>query len=565
MKKIIIIFTVLVSCVLSGCNDFLDKMPDNRTKVDNPEKIQALLVKAYPLATYASLIDARCDGFIDKGATMSGSQPGASADFVKGAFMWDQYSPSESGNDTNEKYWTRCYEAIAASNQALESIATLKDQPKLSLLKAEALLTRAYAHFCLVSLYANMFDYGKESVNPGIPFVGEVEDVVIKPYARGTVAETLAKIKADLDEGMKSVGGKSDYAQPAFHFTLNAAKAFAIRYALFTKDYPTVISLANSMIPTPTAFLVLTDKDGKPILNQDDTQVKAVNPNDPAYLFCTANLHNWTSYKGLPGAVDGISQAFSSPKKSANLLMSEVLSTHGRTCRGIAYTRYSLSSVNASALMGTNATGGSWDYPSYSFNGDDISWYPKFYEDFKIENSSGGTISGLAYIKFPLFRMEEVLLARAEAYALTGKYDMAMNDLNMYVQKRIKNFNMGGHLLYKDKIVEYYSQLIRDKDHYINNKWNTSRFTVDMAQYEGQVQRALMMTILDFRRTEFMYEGMRYFDILRWFIPVTHKTVDGRESTLTPDDDRRVLQIPVTADLSGVTPNKLDNIPMPWK
>lgn len=564
MKKIIISFAVLVSCVLSGCNDFLDKLPDNRTKVDNPEKIQALLVKAYPMATYASIIDARCDGFIDKGATMSGAQPGASAAFVKGAFMWDEYSPTD-GNDTNERYWTSCYEAIAASNQALKSIAKMKDKSKLSVLKAEALLTRAYAHFCLISLYANMFDYGKEAVNPGIPFVDEVEDVVIKPYARGTVAEILAKIKADLDEGIKSVGGKSDYAQPAFHFTLNSAKAFAVRYALFTKDYPAVISIANSMMPTPTTFLSLTDAENNPILNQDGTPVHAVNPSDPAYLFFTANLHNWSAYKSLSGGSSGIGQAASSPKKAANLLLSEVVSSHNRTCRGIAYSRYSLSAATATALLGVNATGGSWDFPSYSFSGDDISWYPKFYEDFKVTNGSGGVVSGITYMKFPLFKMEEVLLARAEAYALTGKYDMAIHDLNMYVQKRIQSFNLGSHLLYKDKIVEYYSQLTKDKDHYINNKWNASRFTVDMAQYEGEVQRALMMTILDFRRTEFMYEGLRYFDILRWFIPVTHKTIDGKESTLTPDDDRRVLQIPVTADLSGVEPNKLNNIPMPWK
>ena len=72
------------------------------------------------------------------------------------------------------------------------------------------------------------------------------------------------------------------------------------------------------------------------------------------------------------------------------------------------------------------------------------------------------------------------------------------------------------------------------------------------------------MTILDFRRIEFLYEGIRYWDVLRWNIPVTHTTIDGATSTLTPDDDRRILQIPQTAILAGVEANPMNNIPQPW-
>ena len=33
---------------MSACNDYLDKLPDNRTTLDSPEAVTELLVSAYP-------------------------------------------------------------------------------------------------------------------------------------------------------------------------------------------------------------------------------------------------------------------------------------------------------------------------------------------------------------------------------------------------------------------------------------------------------------------------------------------------------------------------------------
>ena len=40
----------------SSCEGFLDKMPDNRTELDNSEKVLQLLVSAYPSGTITSKI-----------------------------------------------------------------------------------------------------------------------------------------------------------------------------------------------------------------------------------------------------------------------------------------------------------------------------------------------------------------------------------------------------------------------------------------------------------------------------------------------------------------------------
>ena len=145
MKRIIEIFLVTLGLALSaGCSEFLDTVPDNRTTIDTPKKISQLLATAYPDRTYMTLIEHRCDGYTDFGSTFQGMQPDAAFDNVVSAFLWDEFTRSESGNDTNEQYWTSAYNAIAVANHALEAIEKLPDPGAASLQKGEALLARAY-------------------------------------------------------------------------------------------------------------------------------------------------------------------------------------------------------------------------------------------------------------------------------------------------------------------------------------------------------------------------------------------------------------------------------------
>ena len=76
----------------------------------------------------------------------------------------------------------------------------------------------------------------------------------------------------------------------------------------------------------------------------------------------------------------------------------------------------------------------------------------------------------------------------------------------------------------------------------------------------SDLKKSLILCILDFRRNEFMWEGLRYWDLIRYKIPVTHRTNTGDENTLYPGDDRWVLEIPETAVLSGVALNPRENL-----
>lgn len=116
----------------------------------------------------------------------------------------------------------------------------------------------------------------------------------------------------------------------------------------------------------------------------------------------------------------------------------------------------------------------------------------------------------------------------------------------------------GKHVLYKDLLLSHYSADLANEDHFINSRYNASKFTA--TGDELRFQKALILAILDARKLEFLREGIRHFDILRWFIPVYHATADGQRSELTPEDDRRVIQLPQVVSLSGVEQNPWSNV-----
>ena len=69
MKKYIIQASVLAlsAMALTGCDDFLDTMPDNRATLNNEEKITKMLVSAYPDSEYLYVAELMSDNTDDIG------------------------------------------------------------------------------------------------------------------------------------------------------------------------------------------------------------------------------------------------------------------------------------------------------------------------------------------------------------------------------------------------------------------------------------------------------------------------------------------------------------------
>jgi hypothetical protein len=550
------ILTAVISLLFCGCNDFLDKVPDNRTEIDSMDKIWRLLVNAYPQRTCAAIIEARCDGMTSYGTTFQGNQQDESFDFMRGGFYWMPHTPSEI-DDSHERFWEAAYKAISYCNFALEAIEKyedLLDPTQVKLARAEAKISRAYNHFMLLSLFANMFDLKNAATNPGVPYVVEPEEETFKQYDRETVAVTLQKIRQDLTSELGNIGSAAAYDQPKFRFTQESAYAFAARFCLFTGDYRGAIDYANKIFPTASTF---TAAEGA---NFDGSPKIYVANNDVAYQFAGNTLFDMVAFAqtGVDLYQPGV--MFSNPENSSYLLSAEVETLAMRTFLGTLLTSYAYDLTTLSSVVSSNPTGGSWAVTPLQFTGDPTGFIVKYYEDMLLVNEAAGI--GYVYNKINLFRLEEALLIRAEAQTMIGDFQAAIDDLNLYAQKKISSYSYATHRLDKDKINNYYSGA-RFNNSFVENSFNEDRFVnsgnVDL------LQKKLIMAILDFRRAEFLFEGMRYFDVLRWNIPISHTRIsDNMTRTLYPDDDNRILQLPASTQLAGLKPNPMQKIREPW-
>jgi len=149
-KKITTLIVLAAALVaLPACNDFLDEMPDNRTELDSSDKITSLLVSAYSEHTYPVTCEYASDN-VDETALVSPNFEPEQEEY----YRWQDVTAAVT-NEAPQAVWSQYYMAIAAANQALDAIKELggADTPQLKAAKGEALICRAYAHFCL----ANMF------------------------------------------------------------------------------------------------------------------------------------------------------------------------------------------------------------------------------------------------------------------------------------------------------------------------------------------------------------------------------------------------------------------------
>jgi hypothetical protein len=479
-KPLTIAAFALITLMAGGCKKYLEQVPDSTwTDLTTPAKVSKLLGTAYPQSSYIAMCEAMTDNVGDKGV---GRYDRPNQD----AYLFHDIQSIE--QDSPEAYWTACYTAIAAANQALVACNKADDPKAYQHQKGEALLARAYAHFMLVNIFAKTYDAGTAANDAGVPYVTTPETVVMKQYDRKTVAYVYDMVEKDLLEGLPLISDEA-YSVPRYHFNRSAAYAFATRFYLFKKEYAKVITYADQTFSN----------------------------NDVAN-----NMRQWnTTYGSMSPAQ--IYDMYANAKENANLLIVETSSLWGRN---VGWYRYDLDYAHQVQILRYNVTGGNWVYPVYYYGSQDY-FVPKLTEYF-VKSSVNATI-GQPYVMTPLLTTEEVLFNRAEANAYLNNTSGVLKDLNLFASKRIRNYNPALHTITLSDIQRFYG--ISD------------------------VRAGLIHTILDFKRAEYVQEGMRWFDIQRYKMPVIHPTREGQVLELKADDNRRVFQIPESATTSGVALN----------
>ena len=237
MNKYIGLSIVALGLTFTSCNDFLDTTPDNRATIDSEEKVEKLLVSAYSTASYVYFCEAMSDNFDDYGEANPNTDR-----FVDEVYAWKDVT--EDDNESPERYWTGAYDAIIQANQALEAIGNVGNSRNMQEARAEALLSRAYHHFMLVNIFAKNYNSATSDTDPGVPYLGGVEDKLDVHHERASVATVYQMIDRDLQEALPLVG--SDYMSvPKYHFNPKAAYAFAARFYLFYEKWDQALKYAN--------------------------------------------------------------------------------------------------------------------------------------------------------------------------------------------------------------------------------------------------------------------------------------------------------------------------------
>lgn len=519
MKKYIGFSIIALGLTLTSCDDWLDKLPDNRMELQTPSDVSSLLVSAYPSAHPAYLLEMYSDN-TDECVNPSWSE---ASRFQAQAYKWEDIT--ETGEDESpQELWNKHYIAIASANAAIDLIEGKGSPAEYSEQLGEALLCRAYAMFQLSTVFCKAYNPATASTDLGLPYPTHPEKVVGTVYTRGTMEDLYGQIDKDLQRGLPLVS--SNYSKPKFHFNTEAAKAFAARFYLYKGDFAKAITYA--------------------------TEVLGADP--------TAKARDWAAYSALNMNQQIRPEAWVSADEKCNFLLQTVYSEWGAISGpyrlGDKYAHsYRITYDEDIASKGPfGAANSTFKQRVWSNTALAKLFHRKVPYEFEYTDLQAGI--GYAHAEYAVFTTEQLLLERAEAYALSGELQKAVDDYNT-IMKIYQNYPKTFTL---KQIVDFYNGV----DYYTPKKATVKKhfvkpvYTIDA---EGSDQEALLQAILHLRRIMEVGEGYRMQDVKRYGIVIyrrqtnTSFTISAVTDSLTVDDPRRAIQLPQDVITSGLEPN----------
>lgn len=576
------IVAVLAVLGLSSCNDYLDKVPDTRVYLANVEQLRQLMVDGYLSSSYAATCELSTDNVIDNNSPDdNGVRYNLSAYDVADnqLYAWQEVTLSMD-NDTPSGLWSSAYNAVAVANAVLEKVAQFEetgfddtgaelsaaDKDKLSGVKAEALLVRAYHHWLLVNVFC--MPYGgpeKSKAYQGVPYITEPETKVKPHYDRPSLAYDYEMIEKDLLEGLELVN-EQIYEVPKYHFNKAAANAFAARFFLFKREYDKAEAYATaafkgndpatmcSTLWTKTSFYYISD------IGRGATSIENAN-----VMMCFSNYTTW--WRRMLGYRYTCNRA-------ARRATVQGPGPTWENCRYVN-SRTNVTFAMHPAFNGYCGTAGGQEYGTY-FAG-------TCFEQFEYTNKIAGI--GYCHGVRAEFTTEETLLVRAEARLFLGKIEEAFEDLNIWDQARQKNASTDDRMvpLSDTNIRTFYTKCL---DKYVRNRdreveLNEQKGTLMPGQtagghYEDSIFFGIakpihideicpsdkyhvtpeiepyLQCVQHFRRLETVHTGMRWFDIKRLGLEVKRKI--GRTGTdmLVSGDGRYAIQVPYEVIAAGM-------------
>ena len=522
MKKYIGFSIIALGMTLTACNDYLDKLPDNRATLNTEDKVVTFLTSAYPSNEYVTVNELMADNIDDDGESNAYTDR-----WVEQVFHWEDVT--ETNNSSSQNFWEDAYYCIVTANQALAAIDELgSNSSKIRQARAEALLCRAYNQFMLASEFCKRYDSKTADTDLGIPYMYGLESTLNLHHERGSLAEVYEKIDMDLQEALPLVGD-DNYSVPKFHFNQKAAYAFAARFYLFYEKWDKAIQYASQCLG-----------------------------GNPASV-----LRDWSAQAAMTQTFDAISQHYISASVNSNLLLStsytQLGTWLGPYTRWKRFSHHNYTAENEDVLAANVwGTGGFYMVPKV-YGGSNYDFVIFWRNPYLFEYTD--PVAGIGYARSitPILTTDEALLNRAEAYIMLKQYDKACEDLNTWLHNIIRT----NVVLTPEMIQEFYNSVDYSYDDETKMQSTVKKhlhpaFDIDA---EGSVQETMLQCMLGFRRIETMQMGLRWFDVKRYGIVIPRRVMnaDGEPEKvvdwLTLDDERRAIQIPYDVVDAGIQPN----------
>lgn len=560
-NKFNILAAVTVAMTMQSCGDFLDHLPDDRTEIDSVDKVQKLLINSYPTSNYYWLCEISSDNLLDNQTPHLPSNPNKKqittyynyAPYDRWEDELYSFEPARTAtfndSDSPGSVWEGYYGSVASANYCIQTLDELESKgvtvdAKFRALRAEAQLIRAYDHFSLVNVFSQAYINDAENAkNIGVPYVTEPETTMQKEYDRGTVAETYRMIQKDLEEALPNI---SDNYMGAvkYHFNTQAAHAFAARFYLFTHQWDKVIEHANAVIGT------------------DSASVEKL-------------MMDWSGFDDCSYS-DDYAKIWQGPDQPSNLM---IIGTYSLLQRRAYGNRYSLAGEKCQDVLLVRTSNSYWSGyicpvqcavggMLFGSSMHDYGFFSgKIAEEFEYSDKLAGI--GYCHIMCRAFTTAELLLERAEANLMLGNIEAASRDLCQYwnspyfhMSESNKEKEKSHYTMLTDALIKrYFTQSVEnttDKDGRPVSKRKISNrncfLPEEWDQFASNVQNVYnvpadihpyMNCLNEFRRFEFCFEGMRFFDLKRWGIPYEHhQGSDDDVFVMQGVDDKRAIELP---------------------
>lgn len=137
--------------------------------------------------------------------------------------------------------WRFYYKVIGNANMIIANIDNAEGpQAEKDEIKGQALAYRAWAHFNLVQLFANRYDFAGGNSQLGVPIVTEP---ITEGGARNTVEEVYTQINADLDAAMALLDESRSFKS---HLNINVVNGIKARVLSTQGKYAEAATYANA-------------------------------------------------------------------------------------------------------------------------------------------------------------------------------------------------------------------------------------------------------------------------------------------------------------------------------